>query len=163
MHATLLGEDPPSIYRGKPSPEVDAAWARLSASHAVPITKDEVKRLGKDPVTAAKFPESFGYGDDAYVAQIDVSLRPMLPSPLSAMANRAVFRSSIKYTVSMRYGWRCTPTTRATGRDRGPSCEKRTSHTAFISCCSTSCVRPVWILSRTTGWKAINIRFQISV
>jgi hypothetical protein len=72
MNATLWGQDPPSIYRGKPGPEVDAAWKDLTAEHAIPISADEVKKLGKDPKTAVKFPESFGYGSDAYVAQVDV-------------------------------------------------------------------------------------------
>jgi Mycotoxin biosynthesis protein UstYa len=72
VNATLWGQVPPSIYRGKPGPEVDAAWQRVAAELPIPITGDEVKKLGKDPTSAVKFPESLGYGPDAYVAQIDV-------------------------------------------------------------------------------------------
>jgi hypothetical protein len=41
----------------------------VAAELPIPITGDEAKKLGKDPTSAVKFPESLGYGPDAYVAQ----------------------------------------------------------------------------------------------
>lgn len=57
-----------SIYTKDPSPEVDAAWARIANLDPVAITAEQVRALGKDPTTAARYPASFGLGEDAYVA-----------------------------------------------------------------------------------------------
>lgn len=57
-----------SIYLQPPSPEVDAAWKRISSLDPVAITADEVLALEKDPSTAVKFPESLGLGPEAFVA-----------------------------------------------------------------------------------------------
>ncbi|KAK8094989.1 hypothetical protein PG997_001674 [Apiospora hydei] len=63
-----------SIYRQDPSPEVDAAWDRLSAEGIEIITVDEdaVVLSGKTPGLSVKAPLSWGRGDQAYVAQVDV-------------------------------------------------------------------------------------------
>lgn len=71
MNATLL-DVPPSIFRGEPSPEVDAAWIKVSNTGAIPISKEDVIALGKSPGVAAKWPESFGFGSDAYIGRLDV-------------------------------------------------------------------------------------------
>lgn len=57
-----------SIYTGPPSSDVDAAWDLLGNLDPVAITAEEVVALGKDPATAARWPESFGLGSDAYIA-----------------------------------------------------------------------------------------------
>lgn len=57
-----------SIYTKDPSPEVDEAWARIANLDPVAITAKEVRALGKDPTTAARYPASFGLGEGAYVA-----------------------------------------------------------------------------------------------
>ena len=62
----------PSIYRQPPSPEVDAAWARLGNINPIPMTSEDVQRRGVDPLTTAKFPASFGFGDDAHIGRLDV-------------------------------------------------------------------------------------------
>ncbi|RFU25441.1 hypothetical protein B7463_g10897, partial [Scytalidium lignicola] len=62
---------PRSIFRQDPSEEVDAAWERATDINAIIISSDDVRRLGKDPSTAVKAPESWGYGSDAYIAQLD--------------------------------------------------------------------------------------------
>ncbi|KAF5589030.1 uncharacterized protein FSUBG_11281 [Fusarium subglutinans] len=64
----------PSKWRNslKPDPEVDEAWEDLEIIRVFPITETEVRRLGKDPELLVKFPEEYGLGDNAYMAQIDM-------------------------------------------------------------------------------------------
>lgn len=61
-----------SIYRQPPSPEVDAAWARIETQNPIPLTRQDLVNQGKDPDMFAKFPESFGFGPDAFIGRIDV-------------------------------------------------------------------------------------------
>jgi hypothetical protein len=72
MNGTFLEEQPISIFRQPPSPEVDAAWARIETQAPVPISRQNVENQGQDPSRAAKFPESFGFGPDAYIGRVDV-------------------------------------------------------------------------------------------
>ncbi|KAF5575647.1 hypothetical protein FPCIR_13065 [Fusarium pseudocircinatum] len=64
----------PSKWRNslKPDPEVDEAWEDLEIIRVFPITEAEVRRLGKDPELLVKFPQEYGLGDNAYMAQIDM-------------------------------------------------------------------------------------------
>lgn len=66
--------DDTSIWRMPPSPEVDAAWDYLSAEDMqfITVSSDGVRRSGKNPATAVKAPLSWGIGEDAYVAQVEV-------------------------------------------------------------------------------------------
>jgi hypothetical protein len=62
-----------SIARQDPGPETDAAWAVFEKVLTHAITSDQVRALGKDPSTVAKFEDEYwGLGDDAYMAQMDV-------------------------------------------------------------------------------------------
>ncbi|KAK0124096.1 hypothetical protein ONS95_009080 [Cadophora gregata] len=70
-----LFESPnPSPYRNarRPDPAVDAAWEAIDNIRTFPITAEEVRKLGKDPELVAKFPEEYGLGPDAYVAELDI-------------------------------------------------------------------------------------------
>jgi hypothetical protein len=71
----LFASNPAPIYRLDPSPEVDAAWDRISGATGIPITNDELVKLGRDPNVVARFPEAWGYSeqkDGTIIAQIDV-------------------------------------------------------------------------------------------
>ncbi|GJC88616.1 hypothetical protein ColLi_11454 [Colletotrichum liriopes] len=57
-----------SVYTGLPNRDIDAAWDLLGNLDPVAITADEVVALGKDPSTAARWPDRFGLGPDAYIA-----------------------------------------------------------------------------------------------
>ncbi|KAK0620810.1 hypothetical protein B0T14DRAFT_431761 [Immersiella caudata] len=74
--ATFNGalRDNTSIWRMPPSPEVDAAWDRISAEdmQIVTVSAEDVRRSGKDPSICVKAPESWGLGNDAYIAQVEV-------------------------------------------------------------------------------------------
>ncbi|OOF90651.1 hypothetical protein ASPCADRAFT_211853 [Aspergillus carbonarius ITEM 5010] len=72
MNATLVEPDPLPIYRQPPSPEVDAAWNRLANINPIAITREDVIKLGHDPEQAAKWPESFGFGPQAYIGRLDI-------------------------------------------------------------------------------------------
>ncbi|KAL1311487.1 hypothetical protein AAFC00_001612 [Neodothiora populina] len=72
LNGTFLEARPVSIFRQPPSPEVDAAWARIETQAPIAISYADVVAQGKDPAMAAKFPESFGLGSDAYIGRVDV-------------------------------------------------------------------------------------------
>ncbi|KAH9947885.1 hypothetical protein B0H21DRAFT_691211 [Amylocystis lapponica] len=63
--------DYPSIYRGPPSPEIDAAWDRLSDDgKIISITKEDLLRMGKaDRPSLVRFQESDGGG---YMAGLEL-------------------------------------------------------------------------------------------
>lgn len=61
--------DYPSIYRGDPSPEIDAAWDNLENVRVTSITEEEVLKIGKT-TDAIKIPSQFGGG---YMASVEVN------------------------------------------------------------------------------------------
>jgi hypothetical protein len=61
-----------SIFRGPPSPELDAAWERISSLMPHAISSSDVVRLGKDPARTAMWPEDWGFGPDAHLGELDV-------------------------------------------------------------------------------------------
>ncbi|GAO20061.1 hypothetical protein UVI_02045890 [Ustilaginoidea virens] len=73
---TLNGalRDNSSIWRQPPSPAVDAAWDRISTEglELVTVTAADVAKSGKDPSATLRAPLSWGRGEGAYLAQIEV-------------------------------------------------------------------------------------------
>ncbi|KAG6043872.1 hypothetical protein E4U39_004042 [Claviceps sp. Clav50 group G5] len=61
-----------SIYRQAPSAEVDAAWDLITNQLPHAISSEDVLRLGKDPKKTAKWPSEWGFGSDAYIAELDI-------------------------------------------------------------------------------------------
>ena len=63
-----------SIYRGDPSPAVDAAWERVSGagSEIVLIHSSNIPKIGKDPNSVVHAPEEWGVGPNAVPVQVDV-------------------------------------------------------------------------------------------
>ncbi|KAG5930862.1 hypothetical protein E4U53_002093 [Claviceps sorghi] len=61
-----------SIYRQAPSAEVDAAWESIAEQLPHAISRSDVLRLGKDPDRTAKWPPEWGFGPDAYIAELDI-------------------------------------------------------------------------------------------
>ncbi|KAI1844709.1 hypothetical protein JX266_009165 [Neoarthrinium moseri] len=66
--------DNTTIWRKPPSREVDAAWDFLSAEdmQLITVSADDILLAGKDPSRSVKAPASWGFGDDAYIAQVEV-------------------------------------------------------------------------------------------
>ncbi|KAI6804059.1 hypothetical protein KC363_g6449 [Hortaea werneckii] len=71
VNGTLLYMDN-SVFRGPPSPEVDAAWERISSLLPHVVSTEEVVKLGKDPSKTARWPADWGFGPDAHIAELDV-------------------------------------------------------------------------------------------
>ncbi|KAI3322289.1 hypothetical protein HD806DRAFT_523640 [Xylariaceae sp. AK1471] len=71
---SLFASSHASPYRNslKPSEDVDKVWEDLEWIRTFPITADDVVKIGKDPITAVKFPPEYGFGDDAYVGTLDI-------------------------------------------------------------------------------------------
>lgn len=73
MNATLYPGLNPSYARQRPNPEADAWWDELELLRTIPISREDVIKLGKDPEIVAKFEDRYwGLGGDAYMAQVDV-------------------------------------------------------------------------------------------
>ncbi|CAD6583833.1 MAG: hypothetical protein ASARMPREDX12_001465 [Alectoria sarmentosa] len=72
FNGTLWPSETPAWSRREPGPEVDELWERYEPGNLFPIRRADVVALGKDPDTAARFPDDHWHmGDDAYVASLD--------------------------------------------------------------------------------------------
>ncbi|KAH8911201.1 hypothetical protein BR93DRAFT_965014 [Coniochaeta sp. PMI_546] len=71
---SLFQTPAPSKFRNglRPTKDVDDAWQQLEWIRTFPITGEDVRGLGKDPELTVRFPPEYGFGDDAYVAQMDI-------------------------------------------------------------------------------------------
>ncbi|KAG5984154.1 hypothetical protein E4U55_005867 [Claviceps digitariae] len=74
INGTVMPAGKLSIARQFPNPEADAIWENdIELIRPIPVTRDQILRMGKDPDTVAKLEdEVWGLGDDAYVAALDV-------------------------------------------------------------------------------------------
>ncbi|KAL4904340.1 hypothetical protein BDW74DRAFT_185646 [Aspergillus multicolor] len=73
MNGTLFPLPEVSIARQEPGPENDAAWSTYEHIRTVPVTREKILKLGKDPETVARFDDAYwGMGNDAYMVQFDV-------------------------------------------------------------------------------------------
>ena len=64
-------DSPDSIFRQDPSDDVDAAWERAHKIGVLPISSEDVRRLGKDPSTVVQPPASWNLGPDTHLAHLD--------------------------------------------------------------------------------------------
>ncbi|KAH8171035.1 hypothetical protein LIA77_09816 [Sarocladium implicatum] len=66
--------DNASIWRMPPSPEVDKAWDWVSAEdmQLVPVSAEDVLKSGKQTIISVQAPKAWGFGDNTYIAQIEV-------------------------------------------------------------------------------------------
>lgn len=73
INGTLFPPKEPSIARQPPNLEADELWWEYELLRVMPVTKDTIFKLGKDPATAVKLEDDiWGLGDDAYGAVFDV-------------------------------------------------------------------------------------------
>lgn len=73
INGSLFADENPGLARMDPSAEVDELWRDFDKTRTLVISRDDVIQLGKDPDTVAKFDDAYwGFGDDAYMAQMDV-------------------------------------------------------------------------------------------
>ncbi|KAJ5741016.1 hypothetical protein N7493_000888 [Penicillium malachiteum] len=72
LDTSLLESSPLSIFRQPPSDEVDQAWTALGDTRPIPLTREQVLAVGKDPAKVVKIPEDWGLGADTYFGRVDV-------------------------------------------------------------------------------------------
>ena len=88
LNGTLWPRNEPSFSRKEPGgPEAEAVWNSFETFSRFPITREDVIALGKDPNTVARFPdETFGLGDGAYIAALDIQHKLHCLNELRKMA-----------------------------------------------------------------------------
>lgn len=73
INGTLFPPDEPSIARQPPNAEADAIWDEYELLRVIPVSRQTIVRLGKDPETAVKLEDDlWGLGQDVYAAVFDV-------------------------------------------------------------------------------------------
>ncbi|KAK6070119.1 hypothetical protein SCUP515_08603 [Seiridium cupressi] len=73
INGTLFPPRSPSIARQQPNDEADELWWEYELLRVMPVTKETIVKLGKDPDTAIKLEDHiWGLGDNAYGAVFDV-------------------------------------------------------------------------------------------
>jgi hypothetical protein len=72
MPTTFIPFNAQDLLRADPSWEVDRAWQSLVDTRPVPIDRDMVLSMGKDPAQSVAVPESWGLGKDKYFGRVDV-------------------------------------------------------------------------------------------
>ncbi|KAE8354940.1 hypothetical protein BDV28DRAFT_146644 [Aspergillus coremiiformis] len=73
INGTLFPKPEISIAREEPSAANDAAWHEYEKVLTHVVSREEIVKLGKDPDRVARFHDDYwGFGDDAYMVQLDV-------------------------------------------------------------------------------------------
>jgi hypothetical protein len=72
LDTSLVESHPLSIFRQEPSPEADQAWAELGDTRPIPLAREQILAMGKDPAEAVRIPDSWGLGPETYFGRVDV-------------------------------------------------------------------------------------------
>ncbi|KAM3462188.1 hypothetical protein NHJ6243_004285 [Beauveria neobassiana] len=74
INGTVSFPENPSIARQFPNTQADAQWEDdIDLIRPIPITREQIIMMGKDPETVAKLEDKdWGLGDNAYVAALDI-------------------------------------------------------------------------------------------
>lgn len=73
LNGTLFPPKEASIARQPPNPNADETWWEYELLRVMPVTRETILKLGKDPATAVKLEhEVWGLGDNVYGAVFDV-------------------------------------------------------------------------------------------
>ncbi|OOO06786.1 Protein of unknown function DUF3328 [Aspergillus oryzae] len=73
LNGTFFAKPEVSIAREEPGPENDADWEQYETIRTHIVSREDILRLGKDPDTVMRFDNDYwGFGDDAYMVQLDV-------------------------------------------------------------------------------------------
>ena len=70
FNGSLFSRNTSGLFRQPPSPEVDAAWGRISGTPPFLVSRTAIEKVGKDPSLAVKVPESWGEGEK-YLVQLE--------------------------------------------------------------------------------------------
>jgi hypothetical protein len=73
INGTLFPPKHRDVGRQMPNPDADRVWDEWSTADVIAISRDDILRMGKDPLTAAKLEHSdWGLGEDKYAGIFDV-------------------------------------------------------------------------------------------
>lgn len=72
VNGTFWGERTPSLFQQLPNPEVDEAWDRVSEDHAVAISLEELKKIGRDPQESWPWLESDAGKPGQFMGLVDI-------------------------------------------------------------------------------------------
>ncbi|KAF2820824.1 hypothetical protein CC86DRAFT_303992 [Ophiobolus disseminans] len=73
MNGTFLMPPDPAWSRQMPGPEADEVWDEILIDRFIPVTREQIIKLGKDPKTAVQLRDSdWHLGDNAYMAGLDI-------------------------------------------------------------------------------------------
>ncbi|KAI1313546.1 hypothetical protein F5Y03DRAFT_405131 [Xylaria venustula] len=73
VNGTFYPPDQPSVARQMPNPDADSLWEDYERVRPLRLTKSQIIRMGKDPSEVSKYEDKhWGFGDDAYVGDLDV-------------------------------------------------------------------------------------------
>ncbi|KAI0546159.1 hypothetical protein F4679DRAFT_558659 [Xylaria curta] len=73
VNGTLYPQEQPSIARQMPNPVADSVWEDYERVRPLRLTKSQLIRMGKDPSRVSQYKDKdWGFGDDAYVGDLDV-------------------------------------------------------------------------------------------
>jgi hypothetical protein len=71
INGTFWPQETPSLFQQRPSPEVDAAWDRISDTHGIVVTRSNLLQMGVDPSESWPWPESDA-PSGSYMGMLDV-------------------------------------------------------------------------------------------
>ncbi|KAI0530302.1 tat pathway signal sequence [Xylaria digitata] len=73
INGTFYPPEQPSIARQMPNRAADSVWEDYERVRPVRLTRSQLIRMGKDPSNVSRYEDKhWGYGDDAYVGDLDV-------------------------------------------------------------------------------------------
>lgn len=91
--------NPPDIFRSLPSKDADVKWHEIGNPTWITISSSEAVSLGKDPEVLVRAPEDWGYGEDRYIAMLDLNHQLHCIDQL----RRAAFRDEYPVTKDERW------------------------------------------------------------
>jgi hypothetical protein len=71
VNGTFWPQETPSVFQQRPSPQVDAAWDRISSTYGIAITNQELLKMGKDPSETWPWPKADA-PPGSYMGLVDV-------------------------------------------------------------------------------------------
>ncbi|KAG8157745.1 hypothetical protein KVR01_012407 [Diaporthe batatas] len=73
VNGTIWPSTDSGVARRFPNPIDEVTWDEWEIKNIIPITSAEIRRMGKDPATAAKLEDSiWSLGNDAYAGTLDL-------------------------------------------------------------------------------------------
>lgn len=74
MNGNIFGEAVDTPWNGETTDvDKEAVWENFELIRTIPLTREQVLKIGKDPEIVAKFEDDYwGMGEDMYVGALDI-------------------------------------------------------------------------------------------